>query len=909
MVVRLCASIRQHVTLMRAGVCLLTGVVMAVAMIMWNLRGDTLVEAMVSTDNLAIVLAEQTSRSVQSVDIVLREVQEQIGALGVTTPEAFRSVLGTADMHEFLRSRSARLPQVDNIALVGADGIRVNYSVGWPVPQDDMSDREYTRHFQQQDDRGLFLNEPVVSRATRLRTLLLVRRVNGPRGEFLGMVLGSVPLRSFSDFYRSISLSRDESFMLLRRDGTVLMRHPDLHALIGTKLLMSSPWYAAVSQGGGQFETMVPFDQTRLVSAKPLRNYPLVMNVGLPKAMALAPWRRKAILVGLGTIGAVCSTLLLLRALHQQFDALTRQQLALSARNAELTRVSVALGASDAQLVATSRELETTLASMDQGLVMIDARDAVAVCNRRAIELLELPAGLMALRPPVESVSMLGFLAELLGTNGVADEYATRVVGDGKRPLVHERRLPEGRILEVRCTRLSDDGGWVVTIDDVTTRRRAEQQVVFMARHDVLTMLPNRVVFRERIELALAQADRAVTAAVMCLDLDYFKKVNDTLGHPIGDLLLRAVAERLSACVRQVDSVARFGGDEFAVIQAGPERAQDVAILAERIIEALSLPYEIDNHQVNISASIGIAMIPADGSDADTLLKNADIALYRAKASGRRVYRFFEREMDAVLQERHKLELDLRAALDNSEFELFYQPLVDLTSGRISGFEALTRWHHPTRGLVDAREFILLTEEMGLIAPLGQWALQQACWQATGWPADVRVSVNLSAAQFIHHDLLGCVTKALEDAELSANRLELEIAEISLLHHGDEITGVLDALRNLGVRITIDNFGAGYLSLRHLHGFSIDKIKIDRSFIRDLPSDKDAAAVVRAITTLGQSLGLITVAGGVERPDQLARLRDDGCTEAQGFLFGAPRPASEIPDMIRRYFPSEPQPA
>ena len=909
MVVRLGASIRQHVTLMRAGLCLLTGVVMAVGLIMWNLREDTLAEATVSTDNLAIVLAEQTSRSVQSVDIVLREIQERIGALGVTTPEAFRSVLGTADMNEFLRSRSARLPQVDNIALVGADGFRVNYSVGWPAPRDDMSDREYTRHFQQQDDHGLFLSEPVVSRATRLPTLFLVRRVNGPRGEFLGMVLGSVPLHFLSDFYRSISLSRGESFMLVRRDGTVLMRHPDVYGLIGTKLPMSSSWYAVVTQGGGQFETMVPFDQTRLVSARPLLDYPLVMNVGLPKAMALAPWWRKAILVSLGTIGAACSTLLLLRALHRQFDMLTRQKTALSARNAELTRVSVALKTSDAQLGATSRELETTLASMDQGLVMIDAGGVVAVSNRRAIELLGLPPGLMALRPLVERVSMLRFLADLLATNGVAGEHTATIVGGDRRPLVHERRLPEGRVLEVRCTKLSDDGGWVVTIDDVTTRRHAEQQVVFMARHDALTSLPNRVVFRERIELAVAQADRAVTSAVMCLDLDYFKNVNDTLGHPIGDLLLRAVADRLSACVRQADSVARFGGDEFAVIQVGPERAEDVAILAERIVEALSLPYEIDNHRVNISVSIGIAMIPADGSDADTLLKNADIALYRAKASGRRVYRFFEPEMDAILQERHKLELDLRAALDNSEFELFYQPLVDLTSGQITGFEALTRWHHPTRGLVDAREFILLTEEMGLIAPLGQWALQQACWQAAGWPPDVRVSVNLSAAQFIHHDLLGCVTKALGDAELPANRLELEIAEISLLRHGDEITGVLDALRNLGVRIAIDNFGAGYLSLRHLHGFSIDKIKIDRSFIRDLPGDKDAAAVVRAITTLGESLGLTTVAGGVERADQLARLRDDGCTEAQGFLFGAPRPASEIPDMIRRHLPSESQPA
>jgi diguanylate cyclase (GGDEF)-like protein len=294
----------------------------------------------------------------------------------------------------------------------------------------------------------------------------------------------------------------------------------------------------------------------------------------------------------------------------------------------------------------------------------------------------------------------------------------------------------------VRSGLLASGRGWLATFEDITAKRHAEEQVVFMARHDALTLLPNRTVFREKVEAASAQSGRAIAAAVLCLDLDHFKTVNDTLGHPVGDLLLRKVGERLSSCVRELDTVARFGGDEFAVLQIGPERAEDVALLAQRMIDVLSDPYEVDGHQVNIGVSIGIAMLPADGSDPDTLPKNADIALYRAKDDGRGAYRFFEPEMDTRLQERRKLELELHAALANGEFELFFQPQVDLASGRISGFEVLMRWNHPTRGLLAPEGFIWLTEEMGLIVPLGEWTLRQACREAMNWPDDIRAAVK-----------------------------------------------------------------------------------------------------------------------------------------------------------------------
>ncbi len=889
-IVRRCAcwlgrELQSRATLANVGVGLLFLVVLAIGLATWELRQTALADAWVSADDLAIVLAEQTSRSFQAVDIVLRDIQERIATFGVSTPEEFHRVLQTKEMHGFLLSRADRLTQVDNIALVGANGVRVNYSIGWPAPAVDMSDRDYARHFTAQDDPNLFISTPVVNRATYVWSIYLVRRVNGSHGEFLGMVLASVPLKKFADFYQSIHLQRNETFLLARRDGTALVRHPDLGERVGSKMPDGSPWYTLVMKGGGHYESPGVFDKTtRLVSVRPLRDYPLVMDVAWPKDKALAPWRREALLIAVGTALATTCLLLLGHALNRQFDLLKRQ-------NAELTKTASELQASETRLAATSRELKTTLASMDEGLVMVDTEGRVAVCNPRAVELLDLPEELVATRPCIDSIGGLSCLAE-----GVAR------FGSGLFPQsACEHEFPNGRIVEVRSSLLAGGGGWLATFADITARRMAEAQVVFTARHDALTQLPNRVVFREKIEAAIAQSGRATKAAVLFLDLDHFKAVNDTLGHPVGDVLLRKVGERLSACVRELDAVARFGGDEFAVLQIGLERAEEAALLAQRIINIVSDRYEIDDHHVNIGVSIGIAMVPTDGSDSDTLLKNADIALYRAKDDGRGVYRFFEPEMDMRLQERRKLEVELHAALAKSELQLYFQPQVDLTSGGISGFEALMRWNHPTRGIMKPNEFIWLAEETGLIVPLGEWALREACREATKWPDDIRVAVNLSPVQFNCHDLVRSVMQALADSGLPARRLELEITETVLLAHNAQNVRTLHELRNLGLHVSMDDFGTGYSSLSYLRTFPFDTIKIDRSFIRDLPDDANAAAIVRAITALGVSLGMAIVAEGVERQDQLARLRDEGCASVQGYLFSEARPANEIPVLLSRF--------
>ena len=388
--------------------------------------------------------------------------------------------------------------------------------------------------------------------------------------------------------------------------------------------------------------------------------------------------------------------------------------------------------------------------------------------------------------------------------------------------------------------------------------------------------------------------------AVLCLDLDRFKPVNDTLGHPVGDALLRAVAARLLACVREGDTAARLGGDEFAVLQAGAGQPEAAGALARRLVEALSAPYEVLGHQVVVGASVGVALAPGDGRDPDELLKRADMALYRAKADGRGTFRSFEPGMDARLQARRLLELDLRKALAAGELELHYQPLVDLRTGAVSALEALLRWRHPARGLVPPGEFVPLAEEIGLIVPVGGWVLRRACADAAGWPGGVRVAVNLSAAQFRGRELVAAVVGALAAAGLAPARLELEITETVLLRDGEATLATLRELRALGVRIAMDDFGTGYSSLGYLRSFPFDKIKIDRCFVRDLGASADCEAIVRAVTGLGGSLGIATTAEGVETEEQLERLRAEGCDEAQGFHLGRPMPAADVRALLDR---------
>ena len=435
--------------------------------------------------------------------------------------------------------------------------------------------------------------------------------------------------------------------------------------------------------------------------------------------------------------------------------------------------------------------------------------------------------------------------------------------------------------------------------EDIAERKRAEAQIARLAHYDPLTELPNRVLFQKSLSDALARrARKGDQLAVHFIDLDRFKTVNDTLGHPLGDALLREAAERLQGCVREGDTVARLGGDEFAVVQTGLSDMSGATRLAGRIVEAMSVPFDLQGHQVVIGASVGVAASPSDGLDADELLKKADMALYRAKADGRGAFHFFERSMDEQLQARRALELDLRRALQAGEFELFYQPLYHLGDERVTGCEALLRWRHPERGMVSPADFIPLAEEIGLIVQLGEWVLRNACAEAAKWPEHVRLAVNLSPAQFRDRGLVRTVVSALAASGLAAQRLELEITESVLLQDSAANMTMLHDLKALGVRISMDDFGTGYSSLSYLRSFPFDKIKIDQTFVRDILEDSDAMAIIKAVLDLGSSMGIVTTAEGVETLEQLNALRGQGCAEIQGYFISRPAPAAEIAKML-----------
>jgi diguanylate cyclase (GGDEF)-like protein len=543
---------------------------------------------------------------------------------------------------------------------------------------------------------------------------------------------------------------------------------------------------------------------------------------------------------------------------------------------------------------------------VSQAILLFDASGRLLMSNRRYGEMYGLPPEVTrpgcTIRDLLVHRQRVGTLSD--DPNIYPDIYCENLqstIAQG-RTFEHFAELPDGRTIAIMNHPMTG-GGWVATHEDITERRRAEAKISYMARHDSLTDLPNRLLFHEQLEQALARTARAGALAVLCLDVDHFKGVNDTLGHPVGDLFLKAVAARVRECIRGSDTVARLGGDEFAIVQTGGSQPTDATALAARLIDAVAAPFELDGHQVIAGMSIGIAISPDDGTEPFQLLKNADMALYRAKADGRGVYRFFEPEMDARMQARRALELDLRKAVVQGDFELHYQPIVDIRTRQIRGFEALVRWRHPERGMVPPLDFIPLAEETGLVVPLGEWVLRQACEEAAGWPDHVNVSVNLSPVQFKSKNLVATVMMALSAAGLPPCRLELEITESVLLQESEATLAMLHQLRSFGVKISMDDFGTGYSSLGYLRKFPFDKIKIDRSFIRGMSEEGQSLAIVRAVAAMGSSLGIVTTAEGVETSEQFERLKAEGCTEAQGYFISPPRPAAELRGLLASLHP------
>jgi diguanylate cyclase (GGDEF)-like protein len=553
----------------------------------------------------------------------------------------------------------------------------------------------------------------------------------------------------------------------------------------------------------------------------------------------------------------------------------------------------------EAEIAEQNRRFGAALNNMPHGLSMFGADRRLIVCNRRFAAMYRLPQELAAQGAAFDDILAHRVATGQAPTDDGGYTANMRAIAEQGKPANYRVELVDGRTIEVHYEPMVG-GGWVVTHQDVSDTIRAEARIVHLARHDALTDLPNRVLFQEKLDEALVRVSRGDRIAVLCLDLDRFKLVNDTLGHGVGDELLQSVAERLRACARETDTVARLGGDEFAIIQPYGDQPTGATSLASRIIDAMNRPFAIGGHQIEIGTSIGVAVAPGDGVTAEDLMKNSDLAMYRAKSDGRGVYRFFEPEMDAKMRKRRELEMALRAALTNNEFELFYQPLVNVAESRVVGFEALLRWRNRERGLVPPADFIPLAEEIGLIAPIGAWVLKQACAEAVTWPGDIKVAVNLSPIQFKSERLVLDIAAALGASGLAPARLELEITETVMLHDTEATLAMLRQIKALGVSIAMDDFGTGYSSLSYLRKFPFDKIKIDQSFVREISEADESMAVVRAVVGLGSSLGMVTIAEGVETPEQLRTLRAEGCTLAQGFLFSPAVPAAEIGGLLTR---------
>jgi diguanylate cyclase (GGDEF)-like protein len=685
---------------------------------------------------------------------------------------------------------------------------------------------------------------------------------------------------NLESFFESLSLGNGSAISLSHRDGTLLARYPHVEDMIGRNFRTARIQQLLARANQGSVRWVSPVDgEDRVTSARALNDFPLSIIATTTIATALADWRAQtqSLIVAAGLVTLVISFTLFViaRKLLQQHKE-SQQRLALE-----------------------KERLDTAVNNMTQGLLLYDSDARIVLCNQRYLDLYNLTSEVA--KPGAHFRDIILHRKETGSFRGDVDEFCSAVLRNvaQKRTTQRVTETADGRSIQIVNQPLAN-GGWVATQEDITERRRAEKQIAHLAHYDALTDLPNRVLFREQLERELERVARGEQLAVLYIDIDEFKSINDSLGHPAGDELLKAVAVRLRGCVRETDFVARLGGDEFAIVQTGIKRPDDVVELVRRFYEAVREPYECLGHRVTTDASIGIAMAPNDGTDLDQLLKSADLAMYGAKADGRRTYRFFEPEMDARVKMRRTLELDMRQAITERGFELRYQPVVDLASNEIVGCEALLRWHHPVRGMISPVDFIPIAEETGLICEIGEWVLATACAEATNWPADIKIAVNVSPVQFKSAAFSLKVAKVLAESGLSADRLELEVTEAVLIRDDEAALAMLQHLRSLGVRIALDDFGTGYSSLSYLQRFPFDKIKIDRCFVNDIAAAEGSSPIVQAVINIARARNMTTTAEGVETEQQKQMLAGLGCTEMQGYLFSQPRPVAEVRALLSR---------
>jgi diguanylate cyclase (GGDEF)-like protein len=839
------------------------GAIMGLVVVLWaviplhlaQLRYQALTGAQLQSDNLVLAFEQNISRLISAVDDRLDQVRR-----------AARADPARVDLQQWHLHGSLLSDITTIIGVVDLTGHMVASSAAVPSAPLDLSDRPHIRfHFANPDD-VLYIGEPEFGRASRRVGLHFTRKLFDAAGNFAGVVIISIDPVLLSGFYNELRIGSG-SVVLVGLDGVVRARAPGGASRIGAIEDLRLAQATDASAQGGFVATDPVSGALRVISYRRLSGYPLIAAVELSGEDVLAGYRtsRDAYLIG----GAVLTLLLF------GFGALLVQR--------------------KHRLLCSQRMLRVAMDNIDQGVILIDPDGRAPVISRRAAELLDLPAALLATTPSFGMLLRHHMASgEFLPPDGSADTSGL-VVRDVLNPAdtVHERIRPNGTVLEFR-TRALPEGGVVRTLTDITDRRADEARIRFLAHHDVLTGLANRLLFTSLLEQTIAEAQAGQTVAVLFLDLDRFKHVNDAYGHHAGDHLLTLVAERLRDTVRDSDLVGRMGGDEFAVLVVTPIGRPAVARLADRLHSAVVRPYDIDGVRVSLGCSIGVAMHPADGDAAIDLLKSADLAMYRAKRGNHGGCLFFEPGMDAELRRRSAMEADLAGAIEREELRMVYQPVFDVETGIITGCEALLRWQHPDRGNVSPAEFVPVAESCGLIVKLGAWALEQACAEAMHWPSNLTLAVNLSPAQFWASDLLAQIDAITNRTGLPPSRLSLEVTEGLMIDDPSRALVMMQAIRARGIGLWLDDFGTGHASLSYLRDFPFDKIKIDRSFIAALGNDEQAVAIVQAIVSLSRALNLAVVAEGLETEQQFDVLRRLHCDQVQGFLTGRPMEVAAI---------------